>query len=1117
VGGEEVLKPTLVLLLLSGQARAADGMRRPERLTSGVSDQLLGQLSSDGRQLYFVSNRNTTVEIYQQEVQSGRAHLLFDEGADATWPRLSPDGKRLLYISYRDDASGRLCVRDLPDKRRRCLPSGGSALQAVWIDARRILLVSRGSLEADLRLSEVKVSWFGLKEKPLFDRNLSSPTVSPDGRWLVYVPIARYVPRVGPAIASRAAERLEVLRLDHPDTPVALEPDLPGLSGQPAFSADGRFLYFTQFFNDSNQDGEIDASDNGVLFRLPFDGGQVPAGAVPQQLTDASWNCQYPSPSAELLVATCSRKNSLDVYSLPLDGQVPSVWGASRLELEVDLASRSVEELLLYRRLLERQGDVTGKRGVMMSLLRLHLAASEFAAAEFYGKKIKALPDKATAGSASALLTLVAHRKALRDRERGRINLEFMEESRHRLDSLSVEKTKAPAALLLRRVVRSEIADTMGDKETARRELEAAPADEVTLVPFLDAYYQRADALYRELDDRAALAAVCVRLANHSALADDDRLRYARASARTLVRGRPYAEAQAALQAESAAAGSELEFALRLQSLLLEVRDENPSRELRQKLVAFYKEQPRLDRKRAVLLDAVQRAVDLDAEKLVEALAKLYVDDTPPGSGERLRAERLYERAMMGRVYRRLARGDVARAREALAELAEATNSLEAHLGYVELRLREGRSPSEVTAEYDKKTGPEAETARRLVRAYLISRRLPSLSGEEHERAAEEALEELRAVRAGVRGQVAAEVLHGQLHHERYLVNHDTGAAQRANIHYLLALELAAHHPRYKARILQQLALLQLQVGNYRIALNYAEDRDKLPVSDDEAGLSLELTHARILFHIDRAADAANRAEEALAMVERTPSLQPYLVLTLDRAALYALNDGKFERALELYQREAPLVAGDAHNHLVVGLGRAAAALGAKKPEAALADLDGVDRALADPGLHLEWPHTRPEEVLRSYRLIAAGLRANAWILRGDLAAATRALEARRELSQLRFTQSDSDEHLRALALVEARLAQLQRDRQKLDEASRWVQAALAHADDYVRRTGVKLHADQLDVLRLAAELSLVSPAPPKLKLQSRLREALQQMATEHDPAFRVHERWFEVYTVLLR
>jgi hypothetical protein len=69
-------------------------------------------------------------------------------------------------------------------------------------------------------------------------------------------------------------------------------------------------------------------------------------------------------------------------------------------------------------------------------------------------------------------------------------------------------------------------------------------------------------------------------------------------------------------------------------------------------------------RGRCVMLDAVQRATEFDAERVVEALVQLYVDDVPKGTRERRRAERLYQRFLEGRAYRRLANGRLDKARE---------------------------------------------------------------------------------------------------------------------------------------------------------------------------------------------------------------------------------------------------------------------------------------------------------------------------------------------------------------------------------------------------------------------------------------------------------------------
>jgi len=190
----------LAALALGGatDARAQgddDVVQRPERLTAGVSDQLLGQLAPDGKTLYYVSNRNTTNELYRQEQDSPGSKLVFDEGADVTWPRLSPDGKRILYISFRDDAAGQLCVRDLPDKKRRCLKDAGSAVQAQWIGSSRIALVSRDSLAGNLRLVAVDVGRT-LTGHTLVERNLLGPAVSPDGRWLAFDSDRSGVPQI---------------------------------------------------------------------------------------------------------------------------------------------------------------------------------------------------------------------------------------------------------------------------------------------------------------------------------------------------------------------------------------------------------------------------------------------------------------------------------------------------------------------------------------------------------------------------------------------------------------------------------------------------------------------------------------------------------------------------------------------------------------------------------------------------------------------------------------------------------------------------------------------------------------------------------------------------------
>jgi hypothetical protein len=145
---------------------------------------------------------------------------------------------------------------------------------------------------------------------------------------------------------------------------------------------------------------------------------------------------------------------------------------------------------------------------------------------------------------------------------------------------------------------------------------------------------------------------------------------------------------------------------------------------------------------------------------------------------------------------------------------------------------------------------------------------------------------------------------------------------------------------------------LHTDVGNYRIALGYLLERDKLPYSDNAEGLDVLLSKAQALLHVGRDGDAAAAGDAALAMIARNPALAPYRLLALDWAAVDNLAAGHFARALELYDKEMPLV--DAlrtpsaeRNRIVARFSRAAAAVGAREPSRALADLDYVDKLLA--------------------------------------------------------------------------------------------------------------------------------------------------------------------------
>ncbi len=1104
-----------------------DDLVKPKRLTVGVADDLLGQLGADEKTLYFVSNRDTTNQLFVEDLADGRAHALFDDGADVTWPRVSPDGKAILYISFRESASGQLCVRRLPEgDQRRCLDGAIAALQAEWITTARVALVARRSVEADLSVMEVSLDG-ALSARPLIDRNLTSPAVTPDGKWLVYVPVARTVQTVGPAFAAHAAQTLEAVPLASAATaaPAKVTIALPGQSGQPVFARDGRYLYVVQFFTDTNHDGAIDASDHGVLFRVPISfASGAPVTGAPEQLTEESWNCEYPAPAADRLIATCSQDASLDVYALPLGGEVPDGWSRETLENAIDDADTRVQEQLLMSRRLARETTPPARRRAMLALAMVHLQKEEFRAAEYFAGELDALKDDATAGISQPLRILVEQRRAERRREQGRLTEGFRKDAQDRLAHLHAEGAGSPMAEDLVHLARSQVERSLGDVGAARTELEAVTIDETTPAPIVREYYEHADALYRQLDDRDALVAACRQLAKLSSLKPDEQLYYAQAAARAMARGLPHDEADALLartRASTSAGEGELSFAIDMERAVLAIRDSHPPDAVGANLLALYAGQTRPGRRRALVVAAVQRADDLDADDVLDALVQRDIHDVRRGTHERGEAEDVYERLILARAYERVAAKNFAGARDDFDSVAEQTGSLEAVVGAIDMRTKLGESPGAIEARYEKSRLPAPEA--RFAVAYVLARQLPTLEGKAHADAAARAIAVLRSSWGELEEERVAQALQGALWHEEYLQTGELATAERANTHYLVALELAGDNPRFRAMILGELGLLHTDVGNYRIALGYLRQRDALPYADNTEALDVLLSKAQALLHVGKDGEAADAGDAALAMIGRNGQLAPYRPLALDWAAVDDLAAGRYAKSLALYDEEVRLLDAEKgpfmdRNRLVAHLSRAAAGIGAREASRALADLDYVDGRLGDAKVaaELKWPHATTENVVRAYRLIAAGLRARADRELGRLDAEAQALRARRDILDDQQGEANRPEIEQDEMLVEAQLAMNAGDRHDTAGATTWLHAALAHADDLRARAHGVTDRAQLDVLRLAAELTLALGPSVAPDVASRVAAAANELASRKDASLRSYAHWLEIYGALV-
>jgi TolB protein len=84
----------------------------PQRITQSSSIDTEPRFSADGQQLYFISDRGGTPQIYRMPAGGGSAQRVTFDGNYNVSPSLSPDGHWLAYISRSGD-SYRLRVMDL--------------------------------------------------------------------------------------------------------------------------------------------------------------------------------------------------------------------------------------------------------------------------------------------------------------------------------------------------------------------------------------------------------------------------------------------------------------------------------------------------------------------------------------------------------------------------------------------------------------------------------------------------------------------------------------------------------------------------------------------------------------------------------------------------------------------------------------------------------------------------------------------------------------------------------------------------------------------------------------------------------------------------------------------
>lgn len=1113
----------------AGRSEAPRAIREPVRLTAGASSELMGVLGADERSLYFVSDAGGTLDIMRQSpVQSGPSPLSGGLG-DAAWPQISPDGRHIGYISFENDSTGDACVRRLEGREvgpALCLTNADSAeLMLLWWDAGSLAVLSRAGLHGDFALLRMPIG--GGAPTPIAARNMVGAALSPDRRWLAFIPVNKAARDVGINFAQRAAVGVGLVRVGSSAEPELYVPRLPGVTGSVAFAPSGDFLEFTQFLNDTNRDGAIDGDDNAVIFRVPFHPERatpVSDSDEPEQLTSARWDCHYPSPSKTQLIASCSHEGSLDVYSLPLEGAVPREWNAERLAAEARVARDLWTRLLLAARRLVLARSAREEEPIVLEMMGLHLELGEYESAIYYAENRLVSDDVKRFGHVVA--ELARHRRADLALIRGETSAAYIESERGRAAGLRAGLDGAPARVAqASRLVISEIEDDVGDKPAALATfaaLELAALDDPLLVPIAA---RRAERLYRLRGDRQSLLGVLRGLSALPILDAAGKLEYAERFVAELARGRGREARAQALEHELAQvdAASELGLRLQVEKVLLALGSSSaaaPSEAasggassqeeaVRAQLFELYKANKDPDRRRALVLATLRAAARAGSEYVQYQFVTSWASSLAQSDPERKYAEELFDAIVLDRAYGEGRQGELAEARGYFYGATLATRSLEAHIGFIEARLAEGRgqggdkgeaaAEANLDAVYEKRFARQPDSPEySFVKAYRIARAVPAeRDAERHDEGVGDVVALLSEVAEALPKEPQVHQLWGFVLHQRARRSGSRDAAVAANRQYLLALDLARNDERLTATLLHRLGLLQASLGNHGAALRYLRQRDELPHVRRDEELGLRLATARSAWHSGDAPLARDQMQRAVALIEQTPSLERHRALVVDRLGLALASTGDAAAARDRYAELDRLLAGDVAsspmNQVKAKLGLAANALQSGEPQLAIRSLGEAERVL-DGSAELE---PEPDVVWRrsliyeyrytavQYRALVAGLRAAAERTTGDDRAALAATQTRVELLEERLSESQADEDRLELAQAYHHLAKLHDTLGDRRAATVAVERGLELCRSYDENTGSEVNDAELALVRDYAELRLYRGVPAEAMRRS--------------------------------
>ena len=306
---------------------------KPFPLTVRRGNNIYNSVTPDGKYLFFASDSSGNFDLYLRDLQSSAVLPVTSHPAPQYKPAISPDGKRLAFVSERYDSEGDIMVIQVnPDEMVKSLLSGTYTIENYKQD-----VITNPNFENASKIERVMDS---------------DPDWSPDGRYIAFTTkrfggkfpnigiidtknknTITQITQGGGATPRFSPDGRKIYFLSFKDDPLGeiysidiaskVEKRLTFdkfMDFSPSVSFDNKYLYYTSIRRDTNCNKRLDELDNSFIIRLDLQTSEsvaLTAGNL------SLFDTKYSSLNGGSILFSASLENALNIYYIPKEGEIP--------------------------------------------------------------------------------------------------------------------------------------------------------------------------------------------------------------------------------------------------------------------------------------------------------------------------------------------------------------------------------------------------------------------------------------------------------------------------------------------------------------------------------------------------------------------------------------------------------------------------------------------------------------------------------------------------------------------------------------------------------------------------------------------------------------------------